>query len=209
MSRDKFISDDLYNMRERFKRNHSERSPETAPDRKNIPAAENDSEPVKSFASRQESPSAADAAADANVPEKTHISRLPQIVTAGDNSDTARERRELEGKMLRDLSFIESETTFIREHTMTLEKFRTTIERLLDELSNRERLDERKISQLRSEYFQACGRFESSINHNGHRQNSNTASTVQTPAANQWALATAIIISALIVSFTMLWLFGG
>ena len=107
MSRDKFISDDLYNMRERFKRNYSERSPETAPEKRDIPAAESESEAVKSFASRQEVPSVADAETNtSNVQGKNHVSRLPQIVAAGDNSDTAKERRELEGKILRDLSFI-------------------------------------------------------------------------------------------------------
>ena len=117
--------------------------------------------------------------------------------------------KELEGKILRDLSFIESETAFIREHSMTLEKFRNTIERLLDELTGQDRPDERKICQLRIEYFQACGRFESSMSHNGQSQNSKTIQSASSPASSQWALAAAIVTGALMVSFTMLWLFGG
>lgn len=211
MARDKFISDDLYSMRERFKRNHSEHLTEPAHDRADTVSAENAPDTVKSFSSQQNTTPtavmpelpAADSIRKASVP------RLPQIVASGDNSDSSRERRELEGKMLRDLSFVESEEEFIREHAETLAKFRATIERLLNGLTNEEQPDVKKINQLRIEYFQACGRFESSLAHNSSSQNSGTSPAVPTSAVSSWPLAAAIISGAVLMTLTLIWLFGG
>lgn len=210
MARDKFISDDLYNMRERFKRNHSEHLTDPSHDNPDTVSAENVPDMVKSFSSRRDTRSSVtESSSGPAALEKAPVSRLPQIVAAGDDSDISRERRELEGKMLRDLSFVESEETFIREHAATLEKFRTTVERLLNELTDPERPDTGKINKLRIEYFQARGRFESSLAHNSSNRNTNAASAKQASTTSQWPLAIAIISGALLMSVTMIWLFKG
>ena len=199
MSRDKFISDDLYNMRERFKRNHSELLPDAPHSDGETP------ENIRSFSSRNESSETTAAKAQTHT---THIPRLPQISASGENSETARERRDLEGRLLRDLNFVESEEDFIRKHSENMSKFKSVIERLLAELTDLDQLDARKLNQLRIEYFQAYGKFDSSLAHNSLNKTSGTTQTAQSQPASSWPLAAAIISGALIISLAMFWMFG-
>ena len=204
MSRDKFISDNLYNMRERFKRNQSMNLPGAVQQTAENAAEESSSAEIKSFSSPQNTEvQTTQAPAPASAP------RLPQISTAKDNSDAAREQRDLEGRLLRDLSFIEAEEEDCRRYTADLAKFRAVIERQLNELASRNPADMSKINRLRIEYFQSRGRFDSvfyrKIGHNNSLQTQNTVA----PATSSWQLAAAILIGTLTVSLTMLWLFGG
>ena len=205
MSRDKFISDNLYNMRERFKRNHSEHLPDAGNESAAPQSNSEDAENIRSFSSRNELSETT--AAKAQTPN-THVPRLPQISPSGASSETARERRDLEGRLLRDLNFVESEEDFIRQHSQNMSKFKSVIERLLTELNDKDQLDARKLNQLRIEYFQAYGKFDSSLAHNSLNKVSGTMHTAQNQPASPWPLAAAIISGALIISLAMFWMFG-
>ena len=203
MSRDKFISDNLYNMRERFKRNQSMNLPGTVQNTAEVPADAPAAAEIKSFSTPQTVEAVSDATAPVSAP------RLPQISAARDNSDAAREQRDLEGRLLRDLSFIEAEEECCRRYIADMAKFRAVIERQLNELSAQNPADMSKINRLRIEYFQSRGRFDSVISGKNGHTTSAQMQTASAPAASFWPLAAAILAGTLTVSLTMLWLFGG
>lgn len=205
MSRDKFISDDLYNMRERFKRSQTANLPGSVQYPEQNPPEERSSE-IKTFSSISEPHSEPNQNAAPAAP------RLPKLQNpaVAVSSEHSREQRDLEGRLLRDLSFIEAEEKFTGMYSENLTGFRLIIERQLDELSRADTLDERKLNQLRIEYFQASGRFEAAIMRSRNINHAAASSPVsQTAPQSQWPLAAAIVIGALTVSLTMLWLFGG
>ena len=219
MSRDKFISDDLYSMRERFKRNQSVHLSGNTPEHPEDIQAEKDSSGLKTFAS-QTAPSPAVQSEPASTPElsaeqpqrpaSTAVRRLPQIKNSTNDTELDKEQRDLEGRLLRDLSFIEAEEKFIKMHAAHLADFKAVIERQLDEYSISKKLDPRKFNQLRIEYFHAYGRFKAALSHWKSSDNSNPASSSPAPgtASNRF-LAIAVLAGALIVSLTLIWLFGG
>lgn len=205
MSRDKFISDDLYNMRERFKRSQTANLPGSVQYPEQNPPEERSSE-IKTFSSISEPHSEPNRNA---VPAAPRLPKLQNPAVAV-SSEHSREQRDLEGRLLRDLSFIEAEEKFTGMYSENLTGFRLIIERQLDELSRTDTLDERKLNQLRIEYFQASGRFEAAIMRSRNINHAAASSPVsQTAPQSPWPLAAAIVIGALTVSLTMLWLFGG
>lgn len=206
MSRDKFISDNLYNMRERFKRNQSMNLPGAVQQTAENAADESSSAEIKSFSSPQ---NAEVQTTQPTAPAPASTPRLPQISTAKDNSDAAREQRDLEGRLLRDLSFIEAEEEDCRRYTADMAKFRAVIERQLNELASHNPADMSKINRLRIEYFQSRGRFDSVASRKSGLGNHSPMPASSAPAASIWPLAVAILAGTLTVSLTMLWLFGG
>ena len=206
MSRDKFISDNLYNMRERFKRNQSMNLPGAVHQTAENVADESSSAEIKSFSSPQ---NAEVQATQPTAPAPASTPRLPQISTAKDNSDAAREQRDLEGRLLRDLSFIEAEEEDCRRYTADMAKFRAVIERQLNELASHNPADMSKINRLRIEYFQSRGRFDSVASRKSGLGNYSPMPASSAPAASIWPLAVAILAGTLTLSLTMLWLFGG
>ncbi|MBO5822915.1 MAG: hypothetical protein J6R86_07880 [Lentisphaeria bacterium] len=209
MSRDKFISDNLYNMRERFKRNQSMNLPGAVQQTAEAAAAETSAAEIKSFSSPQNVEAQVAPTPPPVSPAPVSTPRLPQISAARDNSDAAREQRDLEGRLLRDLSFIEAEEEDCRRYTADMAKFRAVIERQLNELASQNPADMSKINRLRIEYFQSRGRFDSVTSRKGGHGNSAPMPASAAPAASCWPLAVAILAGTLTVSLTMLWLFGG
>ena len=219
MSRDKFISDDLYSMRERFKRNQSVHlSGNPSDPQENMQAGKEVSE-LKTFAS-QTAPSPAvppNPASTSGIPEEqtprsasTAAPRLPRMTQSGNSSELDKEQRDLEGRLLRDLSFIEAEEKFIKMHAGKLAEFKAVVERQLDEFSASDKLDTRKFNQLRIEYFHAYGRFKAALSHWNSSGSSHPVSpSTSIGSASDWKLAIAVFAGALTVSLTMLWLFGG
>lgn len=211
MSRDKFISDDLYNMRERFKRSQTANLPGSVQYPEQNPPEESSSE-IKTFSSHSEPHPQRQDAVPGPGQYPPHAPRLPKLQNpaVAVSSEHSREQRDLEGRLLRDLSFIEAEEKFTGMYSENLTGFRLIIERQLDELSRTDTLDERKLNQLRIEYFQASGRFEAAIMRSRNINHAAASSPVsQTAPQSPWPLAAAIVIGALTVSLTMLWLFGG
>ena len=213
MSRDKFISDNLYNMRERFKQNQSANLSGAVQKSYDVQIEESASAEIKSFGSPQNADITDNAAAEKIVPavQNAPVStpRLPQISGVRDNSDAAKEQRDLEGRLLRDLSFIEAETEFCRQYSSDMAKFRAVIERQLNELSAQNPADMQKLNCLRIEYFQSRGRFDSVMSRKNGTGNSLQTQNPAAPATTCWPLAVAILLGTLMVSLTMICLFGG
>ncbi|MBE6391355.1 MAG: hypothetical protein E7042_04025 [Lentisphaerae bacterium] len=186
MARDRFISDNLYNMRERFRRNHAEHLSEVPAENSVEVADRSSSEPV--------APAPAPA-----VPAP----RLPSLNSSknGDN----REKRELEGCLLRDLSFIEAEKELISNRSCAMENFRKIAEELLDEL-NQENLTPRQTDLLRIKYFQAYGRFEAAVSRRGNAAQTTPVQNSASPAS--WPIIAAISGAAILISLTLFLLFG-
>ena len=187
MSRDRFISDNLYNMRERFKRNHEE----------NV-----------SVSAVPEELISADKPAPAPMQEPVTVNRISGISTGNLNSEIVRDIRELEGRLLRDLSFIDAENEIAQQRNKALSNFRETALNVLDKLKQ-EKLDTKEIDRLRSSYFQAYGRFEAMF----ELRKSQKSSGVELPcppAAPQatWPMVVAILLSGGLVALTLLLLFG-
>ena len=187
MSRDRFISDNLYSMRERFKRNHEE----------NISASTIPEELMP-----------AEKPAPAPAQEPVTVSRISGISTTNANSETVRDIRELEGRLLRDLSFIDAENEIAQQRNKTLSNFRETALNILDKLKQ-EQLDTKEIDRLRSAYFQAYGRFEAMFELRKN-QKSSSVELPCPPAAPQavWPVVVAILLSGGLVALTLLLLFG-
>lgn len=196
MARDRFISDNLYNMRERFKRNHAEHL--TFPVTPEAPTGlseETNTEDVECPISKPQTVESSPASASPR--------RLPALSSSKDGDN--REKRELEGRLLRDLSFIEAEKEFIANQNYAMENFRKIAEELLNEL-NQEDLTPRQTDLLRIKYFQAYGRFESAVSKRG-----NAAQTTPIPssaAPSSWPIIAAIAGAAILISLTLCLLFG-
>ena len=196
MSRDRFISDNLYSMRERFKQNHAER----------LPASSSPEETPEAITVQTVSPSPQTETVPAAGTVSAEIPRrLPVLTTDSGDRENNRERRELEGRLLRDLSFIDTESALARQRTEAMERFRKVAAELLEEL-NAPELSFRRIDLLRIKYFQAYGSFEAALSRRDHSQGEH----LQAPANphSNWPMVTAMIVSAAIVSLTLLLLFG-
>ena len=187
MSRDRFISDNLYSMRERFKRNHEENVSASAIPEELMPAGKPEASPM---------------------PEPVTVNRISGISTGNSNSEIVRDIRELEGRLLRDLSFIDAENEIAQQRNKALSDFRETALNLLDKLKQ-EKLDTKEIDRLRSSYFQAYGRFEAMFELRKN-QKSSSVELPCPPAAPQavWPMVVAILLSGGLVALTLLLLFG-
>lgn len=192
MSRDRFISDNLYSMRDRFKQNHAEHG--------SVPGHSGDEskEEIISMNSPAIPPENSSPAPASSAP------RLPALAAADTDPENIRERRDLEGRLLRDLSFIETENELIRRKTDAINRFRNVAEELLNEL-NAGKLTSRQIDLLRIRYFQSYGSFEASVSDSKPAE-FQTPQTQRSPS--NWPMVAAIIISAAMVSLTLLLLFG-
>lgn len=198
MSRDRFISDNLYSMRERFKQNHADRLP--------VPSSPEETPETVTVQTDSPSPQTETVPAAGTAPATAEKPRhLPSLTADSGDRETNRERRELEGRLLRDLSFIDTESALARQRTEAMERFRKVAAELLEEL-NAPELSSRRIDMLRIKYFQAYGSFEAALSRRDHSQ----GELLQAPAAprSNWPMVTAMIVSAAIVSLTLLLLFG-
>ena len=196
MSRDRFISDNLYSMRDRFKQNHAEHV--------SVPGFGDDGskEEIISMNSPEKSAEIPHPSPVSSVPSS--VPRLPALAAADTDPENIRERRDLEGRLLRDLSFIETENELIRRKTDAINRFRNVAEELLNEL-NAGKLTSRQIDLLRIKYFQAYGSFEASVSNS---KNAEFQAPQTQKSQSNWPMVAAIIISAAMVSLTLLLLFG-
>ena len=192
MSRDRFISDNLYSMRERFKRNHEETNPGSVLTENTSPANEN--KPVV-----QEEPS----------PRTSAVQFRTSATASGSSADeTKRDIRELEGRLMRDLSFLDAENESLRQRSKVLDNFQQTATDVLNKL-HENGLTPGQIDQLRNRYFQTYGRFESTFELRNPRNSADVINSAA-PAAvpSSWPTVAAILISGGVVALTLLLLFG-
>ncbi|MBR7106896.1 MAG: hypothetical protein IKC89_00635 [Lentisphaeria bacterium] len=202
MSRNGFISDNLYDMRDRLKRNYEERQ--------HSGAAPDTPEPS------QDTPVAAPRKPQPDIQtkeERSVISSLPQLSSSRDNDDAAREARDLEGRLLRDCSFADADAGYLKSYHAALEDFRTSVEELLTELRSldKEHLHPaeyaKKVDHLRLKYFHAYGKFDAVRSHRS-TTSSPESSDLKVTMPSQWYLVAGIIAASLIVSLTLIFIFG-
>ncbi|MGF0034871.1 hypothetical protein [Victivallis vadensis] len=138
MPRSDYISDNLVNIRDRLKQNYA-KTAEAATEK---PEAVSDTPPVP-----------------APAPLST---RTPAFPHAGRNEELERARRDLEGRLLRDIAATTAELEQERIRRQELEKFLAVLNRNhteFQQLGNSGDPDfARKLERLRGEYFQAAGR---------------------------------------------------
>lgn len=202
MPRDRFISDNLYNMRERFKRNHAEHQTVSDAPEADIIAdktTETPAEPEKKSFNTIDSV----VSATTETPQKTV--RLPQLAANSSSPENHRDIRELEGRLLRDLSFIDAENELIQQRSEAMKNFRNIAVDLLDELQ-KEGVSSRQLDLIRIKYFQAYGRFDAVVSQRGN------ASQTTLPDAGKsipvWPVVSAVAGAALLISLTLIMLFG-
>lgn len=191
MSREDFLSSNLYGMRDRLRRNTERIQAE-----KGQREVENDTAGDAAAAVMPEEPPVqqvpapdADvnpAAAPAEVPEKSAprppveddvddcdagISLLPTISIPHEGSAAGRERREFEGSLLRDCAFADELLQRSRRDLQALQEFRSTLFcqlRALRELDEKgrgmkEQEYSRQLARLRGEYLYGSGKFDAVI----------------------------------------------
>lgn len=218
MSRNGFISDDLYNMRERFKRNAERQSPgvtiqpsapEVTPD-VTQEAASSAAAPVQTISLTPPSPGPENSAAETAA--SCGKLRLPGLSVNSADSETNRERRDLEGRLLRDLSFMEVEKENLLRELRAIEQFNQTVTGQLEELKNIDNANitpaeyAKSIDRMRILYFQSFGRFDARNSRRNDAPASGSGSELRFPSP--WPLAAGIISAAVIVSLTLIFLFG-
>ena len=136
MPRSDYISDNLVNIRDRLKQNYA-KAAEAAP----------------------EPPEAA-----AGTPAPAPLSaRTPALPRSGRNEELERARRDLEGRLLRDIAATGAELELERARRQELEKFLAVLNRSHTEFRQLGDSSDpefaRKLERLRGEYFQAAGRI--------------------------------------------------
>lgn len=192
MSRDRFISDNLYSMRERFKRNHEETNSGSV-----LPENTPYSSEIKPVVQEEQAPRTS--------PVQTRLSAISSDSSANEKK---RDIRELEGRLMRDLSFLEAENESLRQRNKILEDFHGTATEVLKKL-HEEELSSGQLDQLRNRYFQAYGRFESTFELRNAKSTTDMVNFAA-PAAipSSWPIVAAILISGGFVALTLLFLFG-
>ena len=209
MSRNGFISDNLYDMRDRFKRNHEERLQSPAPSEESSPREEQE---VLTLS--KETPGSVAKTSVAEVAkEHSGVSSLPQLSSSRSNSDAAREARDLEGRLLRDRSFAEADAEYLQKYRASLEDFRSQVDSLLTELRalGKEHANSadyaRRVDALRLKYFHAYGKFDA-MRTNRSSSAGSSGSDVNVTLPSQWGIVAGIVAASLIVSLTLIFIFG-
>ena len=215
MSRNGFISDDLYNMRERFRRNAERQAPGAAIQ---VPAPEITPETAPSAAAPVQSIDLTPPApqiqenSEAETAGSAGKFRLPGLSVNSSDSETSRERRDLEGRLLRDLSFMEVEKENLLRELRAIEKFNQTVTGQLEELKELDRAHlsaaeyARTIDRMRILYFQSFGRFDARNSRRSDTPGSGSSSELRFPSP--WPLAAGIVFAAVTISLTLIFLFG-
>ncbi len=139
MPRSDYISDNLVNIRDRLKQNYAKTAEIAA-----------------------ENPEAASGTPSGPVPAPLST-RTPLPARAGRNEELERARRDLEGRLLRDIAAATAELELERARRQELEKFLAVLNRNYAEfrqLGDSAGPDfSRSLERLRGEYFQAAGRI--------------------------------------------------
>lgn len=199
MGREEFLSSNLYGMRDRLRRNSAriqaekeERDTEVEVSSSAPPAAASAAESLP-----PEPPPSQESAVMASAPEGTavttpaaasasavevEISLLPTMNIPHEGSAAGRERRELEGNLLRDCAYADELLKRSRNELLATEEFRNALFRQLRELrdfdgqgrSLSEKDYSRQLARMRGEYFYASGKFEAAGKRSEHAKAVNT-----------------------------------
>lgn len=205
MPRKDFISDSLINMSDRFKRHYDE------------------------FHNRQDAGTAEKMesetyAVSENTPDRPRLNErveLPVLKSTFDYTEIERERRDLEGRLLRDLAFVEAEQEMISRRQNAAAEFYAVLQRELENLrvldKNAPQLSEgecrRRTDALRAAYFKAAGRFSAIISaRSGGAEivSANASAAGENDGRNRGgavAVVSGMIAAALIIAGTLIFIF--
>jgi hypothetical protein len=186
MSRKVYISDNLVDMREHFKRNYEKVHGENA--------AENDS------------PAFPDEEDKVVPPTETY---LPSVKNKNADDSFSRDRRELEGMILHDLALADQKLKLLNEKISELETFRNILDDERDRLSKSvESADSAGIGMLRMEYFSAKGRWEAFDQQEYIPEKGSSYSPVSENRSSSLLAACAVLAGSIIISLVLIGLFS-
>jgi hypothetical protein len=192
MSRKVYISDNLVDMREHFKRNYEKVHGENA--------TENDS---PAFPDEE----------DKVVPPEKIVppteTYLPSVKNKNADDSFSRDRRELEGMILHDLALADQKLKLLNEKISELETFRNILDDERDRLfKSGERADSAGIGMLRMEYFSAKGRWEAFDQQEYIPEKGSSYSPVSENRSSSLLAACAVLAGSIIISLVLIGLFS-
>ena len=202
MARDEFISDRLVNMREHLKRNykklHSDISGETSGESDEILYEKSvDVQPEKEEISpKTESP--------------VNLRYMPSISKRNGDENVLRRFRELEGKVIHDLTYSESALELLEKRVAELKKFHGVLKVSHETLLKMaEDGDYSKLDELNSGYYSACGRWQAFEGvESADNISKASKSAEKSDSCGSWIISGAIIAGCIIVSAVLLILFA-
>ena len=215
MARKEYISDHLVNMREHLKRNY-EKFHQNASAAHPGDVAEKEDVPAENPVSWDE-PSADIPPAEKKIEEPVEKSSgtpvnlryMPSIRKGSANDASVRARRELEGKVIRDLNMSETKIQLLEQKLAETKQFHQVLKSTHEELLKiAESEDSSALNMLQAKYYAASGRwqaFESSEN-----QSAVSSGSVQNGGIGTreiWILAGAILAGCAILSLVLMGIF--
>lgn len=215
MARKEYISDHLVNMREHLKRNY-EKFHQNAAAAHSGDVAEKEDAPVENPVSWDD-PSADAPPAEKKIEEPVEKSSgtpanlryMPSIRKGSANDASVRARRELEGKVIRDLNMSETRIQLLEQKLAELEQFHQVLKSTHEELLKiAESDDTSALNMLQAKYYAASGRwqaFESAENISSVSQESVSSSGIGTK--DIWIIAGAILAGCVILSLVLVGIF--
>ena len=204
MPRKDFINDSLINMSDRFKRHYDEFH-----NRQVSAAAENSDVETDAVSEKT-----------AEYPRLNERVEMPVVKGAFDHTEIERERRDLEGRLLRDIAFVKAEQEMILHRKDAADEFYSVLQRELENLrglENTPALSEgecrRRTDALRAAYFKAYGKFSAVVSAGSQAAGgvsvNPAASGENNNGSRKWvaAIVSGMIISALIIAVTLIFIF--
>ena len=193
MSKDKYISDHLVDMRDHLKRNyeklHADGTAESPEADNPLEKRVSDSDPVSAVTEQQ-------------------VKRLPSIRNVSD-TPVDRERRELEGKVLHDLNLVETQLGLLKQQLAEAERFYTVLSREYGELQELSGRDDRgALARLQLEYFAASGRNKAFFTDHSGKSGLSPVENTHSSNRGNYLVAGAIILGSILVSAAMFCLFA-
>jgi len=198
MSRKAYISDHLIDMRDRLQRNYEKVHHNSEAKKDEIPDDSVKNNDVATAAEKKEN--------DISDAQKRYMPSIRRSNSVERKND--RERRELEGRVIHDLTKSECELELLQNELDEVRKYNSLLKKIHSELMTiAESTETVDLTPLQSEYFAASGRRNAFMRHQ-------TASAPPVPEyqksgnGGQWLIAGAIILSGAIVSMVLLGIFS-
>ncbi len=198
MLRKAYISDHLIDMRDRLQRNYEKLHQNSNVAGKDTADTAKNPEPEK-----------------VEIPENTvnsgnvKLRYMPSIRKVnGIEHKNARERRELEGRVIHDLAESECELELIEQELLEVRQFNSILKKTHAKLMEiAESSDAIDLAPLQAEYFAASGR-RNAFSRKQNREEKILTGYSRTDNRGNWIVAGAIILSGALVSLVLLGIFS-
>lgn len=214
MARKEYISDHLVNMREHLKRNYEKFHQNAAAhsnddsDPESVPA-ENGVSWDDSAVGQAAVENKTDEAKNAAPETPANLRYMPSIRKGSGNDAAVRERRELEGKVIRDLNLSETRIRLLEQKLAETKQFHQVLKNTHEELLKiAESEDASALNMLQAKYHAASGRwqaFESPENLSAFSPRTIPSNGIG--PREMWILAGAILGGCVILSLVLVGIF--